>query len=105
MQFKYAQIFLMVWIIAFWTYYFLTYGKVEEKHERAASEKFGIRARWAAFFGLAFVGWTVVIFIFFFHYDFIEWVWKFNFLDSATVKIMAMIIMCLAFLLNILFTI
>ncbi len=105
MQFTYAQVFLMVWIIAFWTYYFLTYGKVEEKHERSARKKFGINARWAAFFGLAFAGWTVVIFIFFFHYNFIEWVLKFHFIDMAWIKIFAMIIMCFAFLLNIFFTI
>lgn len=105
MKFDYTPMFLLVWIIAFWTYYFLTYGKVEEKHERATREKYGVKARWGAFFGLAFMGWTVVMFIFFFHYNFIEWVWKFNFLDWAPVKIFAIAMMCLAFLLNILFTI
>jgi protein-S-isoprenylcysteine O-methyltransferase Ste14 len=102
---EYTQIFLMAWITAFWCYYLLTYGKVEEKHERSTRTRYGLHARWAPFFGLAFLGWTLVILVFFFHYDSIEWVWKFSILDRAPVKIFAIVLMCFAFLLNILFTV
>ncbi len=105
MRFHYTQVFLLTWIIAFWVYYFLTYGRVEEKHERVVSEKYGIRAKWGPFFGLAFVGWSVIILIYFFHYDSIDWVWKLAFLDSTPVKLIAIVVMCLAFLLNVVFTV
>jgi len=104
MRFDYTQIFLLVWIVAFWSYYFLTYGKVEEKHERTTNEKYDIKAKWGPFFGLAFLGWSMVILIYFFHYDSIDWVWKLSFLDCTPVKLLAIIMMCVAFLLNILFT-
>ena len=48
MRFDYTQVFLLAWIIAFWVYHFLTYGKVEGKHERSVREKYGIRATWLA---------------------------------------------------------
>jgi protein-S-isoprenylcysteine O-methyltransferase Ste14 len=105
MRFDYTQVFLLAWMIAFWLYYFLTYGKVEEKHERATREKYGIQAKWGPFFGLAFLGWSVVILIYFFHYDSIGWVWKLSFLDCTPVKLIAIIMMCFAYLLNILFTV
>ena len=104
MRFDYTQVFLLAWIIAFWSHHFLTYGKVEEKHERATSEKYGVQSKWGPFFGLAFLGWTVVILIYFFHYDSIDWVWKLHFFDSTPVKLIAIITMCCAFLLNVLFT-
>jgi protein-S-isoprenylcysteine O-methyltransferase Ste14 len=92
-------------VVAFWIYYILTYGKVEQKHEQAINEKYGIRTKWGPFFGLALMGWSIVILIYFFHYDSIDWVWKLSFLDYTPVKIVAIIMMCLAFLLNIMFTI
>lgn len=92
-------------MIAFWVYYFSTYGRVEEKHERATREKYDTQARWGPFFGLAFLGWSVVILIYFFHYDSMDWVWKFSFLDCTPVKLMAILMMCFAFLLNVLFTV
>jgi protein-S-isoprenylcysteine O-methyltransferase Ste14 len=105
MRMDYTQVFLLAWIAAFWIYYFLTYGTVEEKHERSSRAHYGVQARWAPFFGLAFLGWTLVILVYFFHYDSIDWVWKFSFLDRAPVKISAIGLMCFAFLLNILFTV
>jgi protein-S-isoprenylcysteine O-methyltransferase Ste14 len=105
MRFDYTQVFLLAWMVAFWVYYFSTYGKVEEKHERANREKYGIQAKWGPFFGLAFLGWTAVILIYFFHYDSIDWIWKLSFLDRTPVKLIAIIMMCFAFLLNILFTV
>lgn len=104
MNFHYSQIFLLVWIIGFWAYYFTTYGKVEEKHERTVSEKYGIRNKLGPLFGLAFVLWTVAIFIFFFHYNSINWIWKFSILDTMPVKVTAIVLLSAAFLLNILFT-
>jgi len=105
MRMDYTQVFLLAWITAFWCYYLLTYGKVEEKHERFTRTRYGIQARWAPFFGLAFLGWTLVILVYFFCYDSIDWVWKFSFLDRAAVKLTAVALMCFAFLLNILFTV
>ncbi len=104
MDFHYSQIFLLLWIIAFWAYYFSTYGQVEEKHERTMSEKYGIRNKLGPLFGLAFLLWTVIIFIFFFHYNSINWVWKLSILDITPVKIAAILLLSAAFLLNILFT-
>jgi protein-S-isoprenylcysteine O-methyltransferase Ste14 len=105
MRFDYTQVFLLLWIIAFWVYYFLTYGKVEGKHERSMKEKYGTKATWGPFFGLTFLGWTVVILIYFFNYDSINWIWKLSFLDHTLIKIIAIAVMCFAFLLNILFTV
>ncbi|RPI75587.1 MAG: isoprenylcysteine carboxylmethyltransferase family protein [Desulfobacteraceae bacterium] len=105
MKFDYTQIFLLIWIVAFWIYYFSTYGKVEEKHEHSVREKYGTHAKWGPFFGSAFMGWTAVIFIYFFHYDSRAWVWRLSLPDCAAVKIAAVMILCFAFLLNILFTI
>lgn len=105
MRFDYTQVFLLAWIIAFWVYYFLTYGKVEEKHERSTRDKYGNQAKWGPFFGLAFLGWTVVILIYFFHPDSIDWIWKLSFLDCVPAKLVAVVMMCFAFLLNILFTV
>jgi len=104
MFFDFTQVFLMFWIIAFWAYYLLTYGRVEGKHEQSTRGKYGTPARWAPFFGMAFLGWTVVIVIFFFHYDSIEWGWRFDLLDHAAIKILGIAILCVAFLLNVLFT-
>jgi protein-S-isoprenylcysteine O-methyltransferase Ste14 len=105
MRMDYTQVFLLAWIAAFWVYYLLTYGTVEEKHERSSRMRYGVQARWAPFFGLAFLGWTLVIPVYFFRYDSVDWVWKFSFLDVAPVKIFAVGLMCFAFLLNILFTV
>ncbi len=104
MNFHYTQIFLLMWIIGFWAYYFLTYGKVEEKHERTIGEKYGIKNKLGPLFGLAFVAWTVVIFIYFFNYNSIGWIWKFSVLDNTPIKVTAIILLSAAFLLNILFT-
>ena len=105
MRFDYTQVFLLVWIIALWVYYFLTYGKVEGKYERSVKEKYGIQATWGRFFGLTFLVWTVVILIYFFNYNSINWIWKLSFLDHKPVKIIAAAVMCFAFLLNVLFTV
>jgi hypothetical protein len=103
MSFDYSQIFLLVWIIAFWVFYSLTYGKVEAKHERSMREKYRVTNRWGPFFGLTLLVYTILILLYFFHYGFANW-WKIPLLDNDPVKIVAMAIMCFAFLLNILFT-
>lgn len=104
MRFEYTQIFLLLWFAAFWIYYSLTYGKVEGRHEQSMREKYHLQVKWAGFFGLAFMGWSLMVLIFFFHYDSIGWIWKINFLDNALSKNIAVVMMCIAFLLNILFT-
>ena len=104
MNFNYSQIFLLAWIIAFWIYYGLTYGKDEAKHEKSLKVKYKTKAKWGPFFGLAFFGWTILIIIYFFHYDCVNWLYKISFLDNYIIKIIALLIMCFAFLLNILFT-
>jgi protein-S-isoprenylcysteine O-methyltransferase Ste14 len=68
-------------------------------------KKYGIRAKWGRFFGLAFIGWTVIILIYFFNYDSMNWIWKLSILDNAFAKIVAMAVMCGALLLYVLFTI
>jgi protein-S-isoprenylcysteine O-methyltransferase Ste14 len=103
MRLDYTQVFLPAWTAAFWIYSLLTYGAVEEEHERSSRMWYGAQAKWAPFFGLAFLGWTLVILVCFFHYDSIRWAWQFSFLDRVPVKIFAIVLMCLAFLLNILF--
>lgn len=105
MRFDYTQVFLLAWIIAFWVYYFLTYGKVEGKYERSVKKKYGIQAKWERFFGLTFLGWTAVILIYFFNYNSINWIWKLSFLDYTPVKIIGTAVICFAFLLYILFTV
>ncbi len=101
MNFGYSQIFLLIWIIAFWVFYALTYGKVEAKHERSMREKYKITSRWGPLFGVTLLVYTILIFLYFFHHGFANW-WKIP-LDNDPVKIVAMAIMCFAFLLNILF--
>jgi hypothetical protein len=59
MSFDYSQIFLLVWIIAFWVFYSLTYGKVEAKHERSTREKYKVTSRWGPFLGLTFLVYTI----------------------------------------------
>lgn len=105
MEFDYTQVFLLIWMVAFWGCYILTYGKVEAKYERSLSKKYGAPAKWGLFFGLAFLGWTVVSLIYFFHIDFINWIWTVSFLDYTAAKIVGVVLMSLAFLLNLLFTV
>lgn len=83
----------------------MSYGKVEGKHERSMKEKYGGHTTWERFFGLSFLAWTAVIVIYFFHYDSINWILKFFFIDYILIKFFAIALMCLAFLLYILFTI
>ena len=103
MNFNYSQVFLLVWVIAFWIGYFLTYGKVEAKHEKSMREKYG-KSKWGPFVGIVFFGWMILTLIYIFHYNSVNWFWKISSLDYDFVKIIAIIIMCFAFLLNILFT-
>ncbi|MBN1437963.1 MAG: isoprenylcysteine carboxylmethyltransferase family protein [Anaerolineales bacterium] len=104
MRFEFTQVFLLVWIIAFWIFYLLTYGKYEEKHERSTRAQYGVRSKWAPFFGLAFLGWTLVMLVYFFHPASATWLWRFSALDREPVKWAGVFLMCIAFLLNILFT-
>ena len=103
MRFDYTQVFLLVWIIAFWVHYFLSYGKIEGKYERSLKDRHSIQAKWERFFGLTLVGWTVVVLIYFLYYNSINWIWKLSFLDHTPVKIIATAVMCFAFLLYVLF--
>jgi len=48
--------------------------------------------------------WIIIIIVYFFVYDFLDWFGKIPLLDNHFVKIIAMIIMCLGFLLNFNFT-
>jgi protein-S-isoprenylcysteine O-methyltransferase Ste14 len=105
MRFDYTQVFVLSWILVFWVYYFLTYGRVEGKHERSVQERYGFRARWARLFGMAFYGWTAVVIIYFFYYDSVNWTWKLGFLDRTAAKIVAMVAMSLALVLHVLFTV
>lgn len=103
MRFYYSQVFLLLCIIAFWVYYSLTYGKVEIKHEKVVKEKYGGK-HWSPLFGSAFFLWTVLILVYAFHYDSIKWFYKISLMEQSWIKILGMIITCLGFLLNILFT-
>ena len=104
MRFDYTQIFLLAWIVVFWFYYFLTYGRAEGKHERSVQQEHDIKPKWRFFFGTAFFAWTAVIIIYFFNRDSINWIWKLSFLDHMPVKIAAMAAMCFSLLLFVLFT-
>lgn len=104
MRFHYTQVFLLACIAAFWVYHFSTYGKVEGRHERAVRKKYGVKPKWASFFGMAFFGWTALALIYFFHYDSVNWIWKLSFLDSSPVKIAAMVILISSLLMYVLFT-
>ena len=103
MRFDYTQIFLLIWIVVFWVYYTLTYGRVEGKHERSVQEKYDTEPKWRRFFGLSFLVWTALIVIYFFKPNSINWIWKLSFLDHAPVKIAAMAAMCFSLLLFALF--
>lgn len=105
MRFDYTQVFLLSWIVVFWVYYFLTYGRVEGKHERSVQETYGFRAIWARLFGMAFYGWTAVVIIYFFNYNSVNWIWKLSFLDRTAIKIVAIVALSLALVLHVLFTI
>ncbi len=104
MKFHYTQIFLLIWIIAFWIHHFLTYGKVESKFERSVSEKYGIQSKWEMFFGFAFILFTLNILLYFFYFPSRNWFWNFPFADNYHIDIIGIIIMCIAFILYILFT-
>jgi protein-S-isoprenylcysteine O-methyltransferase Ste14 len=54
---------------------------------------------------MALYGWTVLIIIYFFSQDSVSRIWKLSFLDHTPVKIVAIGIMSLSFLLHILFTV
>ena len=103
MTFHYSQIFLLTWIIAFWVYYSLTYGKVEMKHEKKVKEKYGGK-HGDILFGSVFFLWTALIVVYAFHYSSIKWFCKISLIEQSWITISGMIIMCLGFLLNILFT-
>jgi len=102
MRFVFSRVFLLAWIVVFWAYHFLTYGKVEGKHERSMREKYKIRGKWAQFFGLTFPAWTAVIIFYFFRGG--DWIYRFAFLDTTAVGIAGMALMCLSLLLYVLFT-
>lgn len=108
MNFNYSQIFLLVWITTFWVYYFLTYGKVEGKHERTIDAEYG-RTRLGFIFGyvlgsIIFILWTALILLYFFYYESVNWFWKISLLDHDFIKIFAIVIMCFTSVLMILFT-
>jgi protein-S-isoprenylcysteine O-methyltransferase Ste14 len=105
MRFDYTQVFLLSWILVFWIYHFLSYGRVEGKHERSVKERYGFRDKWTRLFGLAFFGWTALIIIYFFKFSSIDWIWKLSFLDRTAIKIVGMVAMSLAMVLYILFTV
>ena len=102
MQCVFSRVFLLAWIGIFWAYHFLTYGKVEGKHERSMREKYKIRGKWAHFFGLTFPAWTAVIIVYFFRGG--DWIHRFAFLDTTAAGTAGMALMCLALLLYVLFT-
>ena len=103
MRFHCSQIFLLCWIIVFWVYYSLTYGKVEMKHEKKVKEKYEGQ-HGGILFGSAFFLWTALIIVYAFHYNSIKWFYKISLLEQSWITILGMIIMCLGFLLNVLFT-
>ena len=80
------------------------YGRVEGKHERSLQEQVGGRARWAPLFGLTFMAWTAIIIVYFFHEDSAHWVLRLAFLEHRWVRILAMVLMCGAFVLYVVFT-
>ena len=105
-NFQYSQIFLLVYIIILVAGYILTYGRVEGKHERSISEEYGVTSRGKIFgisFSLIVLMWILIIVLYFFIYDSVNWFFKISLLDYDFVKIAAICIMCFAFLLIILF--
>ncbi|MFX0187534.1 MAG: methyltransferase family protein [Candidatus Hodarchaeota archaeon] len=107
-SFHYSQIFLLIYIIIIVVGYFLTYGRVEGKHEKSISEEYGRQTKAKIFgigFGLIMLMWIFLIVLYFFVYDSVNWFFKISILDNDLIKIIAMSIMCFAFLLIFLFTI
>ena len=107
MDFNYSQIFLPTFAIAFWVAYFLTFGKVEGKLDKSITAEYG-KTRLAFILNnvlgtIAFALWAIVTVIYCFHYESVNWFGKISPLDNDGVKIFAIAIMCLAFLLNALF--
>ncbi|MFX1394426.1 MAG: methyltransferase family protein [Promethearchaeota archaeon] len=105
-NFHYSQIFLLIYITILVAGYALTYGRVEGKHEKSISEEFGRTTKVKIFgicFSLIFLIWIALIVLYFFIYDSINWFFKISILDNDLIKIIAMNIMCFAFILIILF--
>ena len=73
------------------------------KHEKKVKEKYGGK-HGSALFGSTFFLWTILILIYAFHYDSIKWFYEISLIAHSWITISGMIIMCLGFLLNILFT-
>ena len=108
MDFDYSQIFLLVFTITFWVAYFLTFGKVERRWEKSTAAEYG-KTRLDFIFndilgGIAFILWPILIAIYFFNYESVNWFGKISLLDHDFIKIFAMVIMCcFTFPLNALF--
>jgi protein-S-isoprenylcysteine O-methyltransferase Ste14 len=88
--------------------YFLTYGRVEAKHEKTINMKYG-KTGMGKIFGillsLILLIWIVIIIVYFFVHDSFNWFWKIDLLDNDFIKILAMTIMCVGLILNIFFII
>ena len=107
MNFNYSQIFLLVWLIAFWICS-LGCGKARGEYEKSIVEEYGKTRSdfifWIVLHSTVFILCTALILIYFFCYESVNWFCKISLLDNDFVKIFAMIIMCFTFLLNTLFT-
>lgn len=106
-EIHYSQLFLLIYMIIYFSYYLLTYARVEPKHEKSIDEKYGktgLTKIVGNIFGLIILLWIIIIIVYFIVYDFINWFWRISLLDIDIVKIIAMIIMCIGFLLNFTFT-
>ncbi len=102
----YSQIFLLIYIILYFLVYFLTYGRVEAKHEKSINEKYGktgLGKLFGIFLSLILLFWIVIIIVYFFVYDSLNWFWKIILLDNDFVKIFAIVIMVVGLLLNVSF--
>lgn len=105
---NYSQLFLLTYLIVIVAYHILTYGRIESKHEKLISEKYGRTTLGKIFvicFNLVLLIWLILVVAYFFIYDIVNWFWKISLLDTDIVKIIAITIMCFAFLLNIIFSI
>ncbi|MBN2040445.1 MAG: isoprenylcysteine carboxylmethyltransferase family protein [Spirochaetes bacterium] len=100
----YTQIFLFVWIIAFWIIHILTYGKVESKYEQSIAKEYEIKPKWAPFFGIAFVLFNLNILVYFFHYPSRNWILNCQYLNHFIAYLIAVILMIIAFALYASFT-
>ena len=106
LEFSYSQIFLLVFVLITIIYYIISYGRVEGKHEKKITEKYGrtpIGKVTGPIFSLLMLMWIILSIIYFFSFESSNWFYKIVFLDSDIIKIAAIIIMSFALFLSILF--